>query len=51
MAKEVNDNGRPGMTVTIQGREVALYFSSEPDTQVALQIKQALLGWYLAVGK
>ena len=35
------------MTITVQGHEVTLYFSDEPNTQVAAQIRQALLGMYL----
>lgn len=36
------------MTVTVQGHEVALKFTEKPNPQVALQVKQALLGNYLA---
>lgn len=35
------------MTVTVQGHVVTLLFSDEPNTQVASQIRQALLGIYL----
>lgn len=39
------------MTVTIQGREITMYFAAEPNSQVALQVKQALLGAYLPAAK
>lgn len=51
MAEKVSHSVKPNMTITIQGHEVALFFSCEPNTQVALQVKQALLGTYLAAGK
>lgn len=38
------------MTITIQGHEVSLTFAEEPNPQVAIQVKQALLGNYLAAG-
>ncbi len=39
------------MAITVQGHEVALFFEDQPNTQVALKIKQALLGTYLTAGK
>ncbi len=39
------------MAITVQGYQVALCFADEPNTQVAAQVKQALLGMYLAAGK
>lgn len=36
------------MTVTVLGREVAMQFAEKLNPQVALQVKQALLGNYLA---
>ena len=39
------------MAITVQGHEVALIFSNQPNTQIALKIKQALLGTYLTAGK
>ena len=39
------------MAITVQGHDVALYFADHPNTQVALKIKQALLGTYLTAGK
>ena len=39
------------MTITVQGHEVTLYFAAEPNSQVALQVKQALLSSYLPAEK
>ena len=39
------------MAITVQGHKVALFFADQPNTQVALKIKQALLGTYLTAGK
>lgn len=36
------------MIITVQGREVAMQFTEKPNPQVALQVKQALMGNYLA---
>ena len=36
------------MIITVQGREVAMQFAEKPNPQVALQVKQALMGNYLA---
>lgn len=47
MAEKASKGGKPSIMVTIQGHEVALYFSDEPNTQLALKVKQALLGTYL----
>ena len=41
-------SGDAQMTITVQGHEVTLYFSSEPNSQVVSQVKQALLGTYLS---
>lgn len=51
MPEIVSRSVKPNITITIQGHEVALFFSHEPNNQVALQVKQALLGTYLAAGK
>ena len=51
MAEIVSRSVKPNMMITSHGHEVALFFSREPNTQVALQVKQALLGTYLAAGK
>lgn len=48
MSKAVSKCGSGPMTITVQGHEVTLYFSDEPNTQVASQIRQALLGMYLS---
>ena len=37
------------MIITVRGREVAMQFTEKPNPQVALQVKQALMGNYLAV--
>lgn len=31
------------MAITVEGRQVALYFADEPNPQVAAQVRQALL--------
>ena len=47
---EKND-AHNSMAITVQGHKVALFFADQPNIQVALKIKQALLGTYLTVGK
>ena len=49
MSKSESPNHDTRMTVTVQGREVAMQFTEKPNPQVALQVKQALMGNYLAV--
>ena len=48
----MSKSGRPihdtKMIITVQGREVAMQFAEKPNPQVALQVKQALMGNYLA---
>ncbi len=39
------------MIITILGHEVTLQFAEEANHQIALQIKEALLGTYLLTGK
>ncbi len=39
------------MIITIQGHEVMLQFAEEANPQIAVQVKQALLGTYLMTGK
>lgn len=51
MSKAENGSNKPNMTMIVEGHEVALFFSDQPNTQVALKIKQALLGTYLTAGK
>ena len=36
------------MIITVQGRDVAMQFTEKPNPQVALQVKQTLMGNYLA---
>lgn len=36
------------MIITVQGHEVTMQFTEKPNPQVALQVKQALMGNYLA---
>lgn len=36
------------MIIMVQGREVAMQFTEKPNPQVAIQVKQALMGNYLA---
>ncbi|MCX4372684.1 hypothetical protein AALD01_02740 [Oscillospiraceae bacterium 21-37] len=48
MERAVNSRKKSSMTMIVEGREVALHFSDEPNTQIVVKIKQALLGTYLA---
>ena len=41
--RNAEENARNSMAITVEGHQVALYFASEPNPQVAAQIKQALL--------
>lgn len=41
-------SGSDQMLITVQGHEVVLCFSAEPNNQVVTQVKQALLGTYLS---
>ena len=45
------ENAHNSMSITVEGHRVALHFAREPDIQVAIKIKQALLGTYLTAGK
>lgn len=47
MSKAEDPRRNTQMTVTVQGHEVAMQFTEKPNPQVALQVKQALLGNYL----
>ncbi len=51
MEKTVSSNKKSSMTMIVEGHQVALYFSDEPNAQIAFKVKQALLGTYLAEGK
>jgi len=48
MSKSEKKRHSTRMMVTVLGREVAMQFTEKPNPQVALQVKQALLGNYLA---
>ena len=47
MSNANRDINNDQMTITVRGHVVTLLFSEEPNTQVASQIRQALLGMYL----
>ena len=49
--RSAEENAHNSMAITVEGHQVALYFAREPDIQVALKIKQALLGTFLTAGK
>ena len=49
--KSSEENTHNSMAITVEGHKVALYFAQEPDIQIAIKIKQALLGTYLTAGK
>lgn len=51
MSKNTQKENSEKMTITVLGREVTLHFAAEPNSQVALQVKQALLSSYLPVEK
>ena len=51
MTGAINNSEKNSMMISVEGYQVALHFAQEPDAQVALKVKQALLGTYLAAGK
>ena len=51
MTGTINNNEKNSMMISVEGHKVALYFAQEPDIQIAIKIKQALLGTYLTAGK
>ncbi len=51
MSKNTQKESSEKMTITVLGHEVTLYFAVEPNSQVALQVKQVLLGSYLPTEK
>lgn len=51
MSSALNRNSSNQMIITVQGHEVTLHFSDEPNTQVVVQIRQALLGTYPSKAK
>ena len=48
VVKSIKSNEKTSMTMIVDGHEVSLHFAKEPDIQLALKIKQALLGTFLA---
>ena len=48
MSKSEKNRSNAKMTTVIQGHEVVLLFTEMPNPQIALQVKQALLGTYMA---
>ena len=46
-----NNSEKNSMMISIEGHKVTLHFAREPDVQIALKVKQALLGMYLTAGK
>ena len=51
MTGTVNNGKINSMMISVEGHQVTLHFAREPDVQVALKVKQALLGMYLTAGK
>ena len=51
MTKSENSLERSEMSITIQGHEVMLQFAEKANPEIALQVKQALLGTYLMTSK
>lgn len=47
MSKAEGPRRTTQMTVTVRGHEVAMQFTEKLNPQVALQVKQALLGNYM----
>ena len=41
--RSVDENAHDSMTISVEGHQVALYFTDEPNPQVAKQVRQALL--------
>ena len=51
MAERKKSERLATLTITIQGREVVLHFAPEPNSRIAVQVKQALLGAWLPANK
>ena len=51
MTGTINSSEKTSMMISVEGHQVTLHFAREPDVQIALKIKQALLGMYLTAGK
>lgn len=51
VSKREENHENKKMIITICGHEVTLQFVEEANPQVALQVKEVLLGTYLLTGK
>ena len=51
MSKPRKNDRDSTMTLIVQGHEVEMQFTEKPNPQVAIQVKQALLGAYLPTKK
>lgn len=51
MFKHEENGEQKEMAIMVQGHEVMLQFAEEANPQIAIQVKQALLGTYLMTGK
>ena len=51
MVRLMKNDGKTSMTMIVDGHEVSLHFAEEPNVQIALKIKQALLGTFLTEKK
>lgn len=47
MVRLMKNDGKTSMTMIVDGHEVSLHFAEEPNIQIALKIKQVLLGTFL----
>lgn len=47
MVRLLKNDRKTSMTMIVDGHEVSLHFAEEPNVQIALKIKQALLGTLL----
>ena len=47
MIRLLKNDEKTSMTMIVDGHEVSLHFAEEPNVQIALKIKQALLGTLL----
>ena len=51
MTGTISSNEKNSMMISVEGHQVTLHFAREPDAEIALKVKQALLGMYLTTGK
>ena len=51
MTGTISSNEKNSMMISVEGHQVTLHFAREPDVEIALKVKQALLGMYLTAGK